>query len=110
MLSFADNLRRAIDSLPKEVREAADPAVKGFVEGMELTERDFIACLARRGVKRLEPLGQKFDPNFHEALFEVPDPSATPGTVVQVVEAGYQIGERVLRPAKVGVARAAPSA
>jgi molecular chaperone GrpE len=108
MLSFADNLSRAISSVPEEARASAAPAVKSFIEGMELTERDFLACLSRRGVKKLEPLGQRFDPNFHEALFEVPDASVPAGTVVQVVEAGYQIGDRVLRPAKVGVARGGP--
>lgn len=110
MLGFADNLRRALASVPAETREAADPAIKGFVEGIEVTERDFLARLARHGVKKLEPQGQKFDPNMHEALFEVPNPEVPTGTVVQVVEDGYAIGERCLRPAKVGVARGGPRA
>lgn len=110
MLGFADNLRRAIESVPAEVREASDPAVKSFVEGIELTERDFLSRIARFGVKRLEPLGKKFDPNMHEALFEQPDESVPAGTVVQVVEQGFSIGERVLRPAKVGVSRGGPKA
>jgi len=105
MLSFADNLRRALDSLPAETRDHSSGALKSFIEGIELTERDFLSRLARHGVKKIEPLGQKFDPNLHEALFEIPDANAAPGTVAQVVEVGYQIGERVLRPAKVGVAR-----
>jgi len=108
MLTFADNLRRAIDSVPPEIRKGADGPLKTMIEGIELTERDFLARLARHGVKKLEPLGQKFDPNLHEALFEVPDSSVPNGTIVQVVEAGYAIGERVLRPAKVGVARGGP--
>lgn len=108
MLPFADNLRRAIDSIPPAVRTGADGPLKTMIEGIELTERDFLSRLARHGVKKLEPTGQKFDPNLHEALFEVPDESVPAGTVVQVVEAGYAIGERVLRPAKVGVARGAP--
>jgi molecular chaperone GrpE len=70
-----------------------------------LTERDFLSRLSRHGVRKLEPKGQKFDPNFHEALFEVPDESLPAGTVAQVVEDGFAIGERVLRPAKVGVAK-----
>jgi molecular chaperone GrpE len=110
MLGFADNLRRAIAAVPAAAREAADPALSGFVEGIEVTERDFQSRLARHGVKKLEPQGQKFDPNMHEALFEVPDPSVPTGTVVQVVEDGYAIGERCLRPAKVGVARGGPKA
>jgi molecular chaperone GrpE len=109
MLTFADNLRRALENLPAEAREAA-PALKSFVEGIELTERDFLSRLARHGVKKIEPHGQKFDPNLHEALFEAPDPSVPNGTVSQVVEAGFTIGDRVLRPAKVGVARGGPKA
>ena len=110
MLGFADNLRRAIEAVPAEAREAADPAVKSFVEGIELTERDFLARLARFGVKPMEPLGKKFDPNHHEVLFEIPDESVPTGTVRQVVEPGYTIGERVLRAAKVGVSRGGPKA
>ena len=108
MLVFADNLRRAIDAVPAEAR-AGEGAMQAFVEGIEVTERDFLSRLARHGVKKLEPKGRKFDPNMHEALFEVPDPSVPTGTVVQVVEDGYSIGERCLRPAKVGVvARGGP--
>jgi molecular chaperone GrpE len=108
MLTFGDNLRRALDSVPAEEREMSSLALKSFVEGIELTERDFLSRLARHGVKKIEPQGQKFDPNMHEALFEVPDPSAIAGTVLQVVESGYAIGDRCLRPAKVGVARGGP--
>ena len=110
MLTFADNLHRAIDSVPAEIRNGAAGPLKTMIEGIDLTERDFVSRLARHGVKKIEPLGQKFDPNLHEALFEVPDASVANGTVVQVVEAGYMIGERVLRPAKVGVARGGPRA
>jgi molecular chaperone GrpE len=109
MIAFADNLRRAIESVPAEAREA-EANLKTLVEGLELTERDFISRLARHGVKKLEPQGQKFDPNLHEALFEIPDPSVPNGTVMQVVESGYSIGERCLRPAKGGVARGGPKA
>ena len=75
-----------------------------------MTERDFLSRLARHGVKKLEPQGARFDPNRHEALFEVPDESVPNGTVVQVIEDGYAIGDRVLRPAKVGVSRGGPKA
>jgi len=108
MLTFADNLRRAVESVSAEEKEAASTALKSFVEGIDLTERDFLSRLARFGVKKLEPQGEKFDPNMHEALFEVSDPSVATGTVVQVVEAGFSIGDRCLRPAKVGVARGGP--
>ncbi len=108
MLTFADNLARALHKGPLEALESADAALKSFVEGIELTERDFLSRLSRHGVRKLEPKGQKFDPNFHEALFEAHDESLAPGTVAQVIEDGFAIGERVLRPAKVGVARGGP--
>ncbi len=108
MLTFADNLRRAVDSVGEEARAEASTALKAFIEGIEVTERDFQSRLARHGIRKLEPKGQKFDPNMHEALFEVPDPSVPAGTVAQVVEDGYSIGDRCLRPAKVGVARGGP--
>ena len=108
MLTFADNLRRAIDSVPADARARVEASVKSFIEGIEVTERDFLSRLARHGVRKLEPQGQKFDPNMHEALFEMPDESVPNGTVTQVVETGYAIGDRVLRPAKVGVSRGGP--
>lgn len=108
MLTFADNLQRAIETVPPPLREGADPTLKSFVEGIELTERDFLSRLGRFGVKRMEPLGKRFDPNQHEALFEIPDANVASGTIMQIVEPGYMIGERVLRPAKVGVSRGGP--
>ena len=110
MLTFADNLQRAIAAVPAEARDDAEGPLKAFVEGIELTERDFLSRLTKYGVRKIEPKGQKFDPNLHEALFEMPDPSVPSGTVVQVMEAGYSIGDRCLRPAKVGVARGGPKA
>ena len=108
MLTLADNLRRGLETLTPETRTAADPAIQSFIEGIELTERAFLSSLNRQGVKKIDPQGQRFDPNMHEALFEAPDPSVPNGTVVQVVETGYSIGERCLRPAKVGVSRGGP--
>ena len=108
MLTFADNLHRALTNVPESVRDSADGMLQTFIQGVELTERDFHARLARHGVRKIEPEGQKFDPNQHEALFEVPDESVPHGTVKQVVEHGFTIGERVLRPAKVGVTRGGP--
>ena len=110
MLSFVDNLRRAADSVPAEARAALDPSVVSLIEGLEVMERDFLARLSRFGVKKIEALGARFDPNQHEALFEIPDDVKPTGTVAQVVEQGYLIGERVLRPAKVGVTRGGPKA
>jgi molecular chaperone GrpE len=110
MLTFADNLRRAAESVPAGAREQEGTALKTLIEGIELTERDFLSRLGKYGIKKLEPLGVKFDPNLHEALFEVPDETVPNGTVAQVMEDGYTIGERVLRPAKVGVSRGGPKA
>jgi molecular chaperone GrpE len=108
MLTVADNLRRAAESAPPGAPEQEGAAMKTLIEGIELTERDFLSRLGKYGIKKLEPLGGKFDPNLHEALFEVPDEKAPNGTVVQVMEDGYTIGDRVLRPAKVGVSRGGP--
>jgi molecular chaperone GrpE len=107
-LNVADNLARALASLPEEVRIGADGAVKTFLDGVELTERDLAATLARHGVKKLEPMGEKFDPNFHQAMFEIPDETQPNGTIAQVVQSGWRIGDRVLRPAMVGVTKGGP--
>src|ERR1700758_3200568 len=105
ILDIADNLQRALDAVPAEARAAADPGLKALIEGVELTERSLLNALEKNGVKKFDPTGQKFDPNFQQAMYEVPDPSVPAGTVVQVVQAGFMIGERVLRPALVGVAK-----
>jgi molecular chaperone GrpE len=105
VLDIADNLQRALDALPAEAREAADPGLKALIEGVELTERSLLNTLEKNGVKKFDPSGEKFDPNFHQAMYEVPDPSVPAGTVVQVMQSGFMIGERVLRPALVGVSK-----
>ena len=110
MLNVADNVRRALESVPADARESAEGAFKALIEGIDLTERDLLKSLERHGVKRLDPQGQKFDPNLHQAMFEVPNPDVPNGTVLQVVQSGYVIGERVLRPALVGVAKGGPRA
>jgi molecular chaperone GrpE len=108
MLSVSDNLRRAIETLPEEARAAADATITALIEGVEMTERGMLSTLERHGVRKIDAEGQKFDPNFHQAMFEVPNPNVPNNTVVQVVQAGYAIGERVLRPAMVGVAKGGP--
>src|SRR6201996_4553655 len=105
VLDIADNLQRALDAVPATTRESADPILKALIEGVELTERSLLNALEKNGVKKFDPSGEKFHPNFQQAMYEVPDPSVPPGTVVQVVQAGYTIGERVLRPALVGIAK-----
>ncbi|MEM7068835.1 MAG: nucleotide exchange factor GrpE [Pseudomonadota bacterium] len=106
MLGVADNLRRAIDHVAEEDKEHA--GLKSLVEGVDLTERELLNALEKNGVKRISPEGEKFDPNFHQAMFEIPNTEVPNNTVVQVVQVGYVIGERVLRPAMVGVSKGGP--
>ncbi len=110
MLSATDSLSRALQMLPAEARETAEGPAKALIEGIELTEREMQRLLGTHGVTPIEAEGQKFDPHRHQAMFEVPDPSRPEGTVVQVVQTGYAIGDRVLRPAMVGVAKGGPAA
>ena len=107
MLTVVDNLRRAVASVPAGTVPESGP-LKTLVEGVELTEKDFLSRLTRFNIKPIDPEGKKFDPNMQEALFEIPDETVPHGTVLQVVETGYAIGDRVLRPAKVGVSRGGP--
>ena len=108
MLNVVDNLSRALESLPAEARANADGVLKGLIDGVELTARDLNAALGRHGVKKLEPEGEKFDPNFHQAIFEMPDETLPSGTVTRVVQSGWTIGDRVLRPAMVGISKGGP--
>ena len=105
ILGVADNMHRAQQALDDELRAKADDTMKALLDGVELTERELINVLEKHGVKKIEPLNQKFDPNRHQAMFEVEDASVPSGTVVQVMQAGYLIGERVLRPALVAVSK-----
>jgi len=108
VLAVADNMHRALEAIGPELREQGDAKVKVLIEGVELTERELLKSLEKNGVRKFSPQGEKFDPNVHQAVYEVPDADVPPGHVAQVVQAGYMIGERVLRPAMVGVAKAAP--
>jgi molecular chaperone GrpE len=105
MLTATDSLSRALMVLPAEARDSSDATTRSLIEGIEMTEREMQRLLAKHGVKPIEAEGQKFDPHKHQAMFEVPDPSRPEGTVVQVVQAGFAIGDRVLRPAMVGIAK-----
>lgn len=107
VLGVADNLRRATESIDADVRKA-DPAVDKVMAGVELTEREMLATFERYGIKPVAALGEKFDHNRHEALFEVEDRARPAGTVVQVLETGYTLHDRLLRPAKVGLAKGGP--
>ncbi|MBI0177158.1 nucleotide exchange factor GrpE [Bartonella apis] len=107
MLQVSDNLNRALQAIPDGAREK-DAGLNALAEGVEMTERAMMAALERNGVKKIEPEGQKFDPNFHQAMFEIPNTDVPSNTVQQVVQAGYVIGDRVLRPAMVGVSKGGP--
>jgi molecular chaperone GrpE len=107
ILAVADNMDRALQALDAELRE--NPAAKALLDGVELTERELLKVLEKHGVKKFEPVkGERFDPNLHQAMYEVPDPSQPAGTVAQVIQPGYMIGERMLRPALVAVAKGGP--
>jgi molecular chaperone GrpE len=110
ILAVADNMERAMKALDDEIRQKSDAGVNALLDGLELTERELIKVMEKHGVKKLEPQGQKFDPNLHQAMVELPDASVPAGTVVQVMQPGYTIGDRVLRPALVGIAKGGPKA
>ena len=108
VLAVADNMHRALEAIGPELREQGDAKVKVLIEGVEMTERELLKSLEKNGVRKFSPQGEKFDPNLHQAMYEVPATDVPPGHVAQVVQAGYMIGDRMLRPALVGVAKAAP--
>jgi molecular chaperone GrpE len=103
MLTVVDNLGRGLGAVPLEERALAEGAFRDLIDGVELTERDLLKTLQRHGVKVIDPKGEKFDPNRHQALFEAPDPETPKGHVSVVTQIGFTIGDRVLRPALVGV-------
>jgi molecular chaperone GrpE len=114
VLAVADNMHRALEAIGPEARMQADGTLKTLIEGIELTERELLKVLSKNGVKKFSPEGEKFDPNLHEAMYEMPTADLPAGHVAQVMQAGYMLGERVLRPAMVGVskgpAKTAPAA
>ena len=110
ILSVGDNLARALATVDEATRTDGNEATRNLIEGIEVTERGLHNVLSRHGISRIEPDGERFDPNFHQAIYEVDNPAVAAGTVVQVLQAGYLIGERVLRPAMVAVAKGGPKA
>lgn len=107
MLAVADNLGRALNTVAPEAREV-DPVLAALVDGVEMTARGMVSAFERAGIRPVPAEGQRFDHNVHEAMFEVEDPSRPAGTVLQVLEPGYMLGDRLLRPARVGVSRGGP--
>lgn len=110
ILGVADNMQRALQALDTDLRQKADATTKALLDGVELTERELLKVMEKHGIRKIEPLGERFDPNFHQAMYEVPDASVPASTVVQVVQPGYLIGDRMLRPALVAVAKGGPKA
>ena len=104
MVGIADDLTRALDSLSEEDK-AQEGALKTLVEGVEITRRNLSTAFSRQNISRIDPEGEKFDHNLHEAMFEVESAEKEPGTVVQVIQHGYKLHDRLLRPARVGVAK-----
>ncbi len=105
MVTVGDNLTRALNACEASDREGLSENMVNLLEGIGATERDLIAALQRNNVKPLNPMGEKFDANFHEAMYEVPDTGQENGTIIEVIEIGFIIGERLLRAAKVGIAK-----
>lgn len=109
MLSVSDNLRRALDAMPEDEKASANDVVKAVLEGVEMTEKSLITAFERHGITPIQPeIGTKFNANQHEAMFEVPGTGQPGGAIIQIVETGYMIGERLLRAAKVGIAKSEP--
>ncbi|PXF47895.1 Protein GrpE [Gracilariopsis chorda] len=108
LLSVADNLGLALKSVPEDALNAGDaqPHLKGLYTGLGATESELLKVFAQHGIERFGAVGDKFDPNKYQAMFEVPSPDHEPGTVIDVTKLGYTIGDRILRPAEVGVSRA----
>jgi molecular chaperone GrpE len=106
LLAVADSLSRALAAVPEEEREIIDDVMKKFLDGIEMTERELLNVFQRNNIRKIEAVGQKFDPNYHQAMFEIPTSEKPPGTVMQEVQTGYAVGERCLRPSLVGVAKA----
>jgi len=105
MLVVGDNLRRTLAAVPAERLDSGDEVLKALSEGVQVTEREMERLLERNGITRIAAKGERFDPHRHQAMFEVPDPSVPAGTVTEVVQEGFQIGDRVLRAALVGISK-----
>ena len=104
LIDVSDNLRRALEAVPSDLLDT-EPRLKNLVDGIAGTERAMLRAFEKHGIQKIEPLDEPFDPNFHEVMFEAPAPGKTAGTIMQVVEAGYTLNGRILRPARVGVVK-----
>ncbi len=107
LLNVSDNLRRALEAVPEESKQGNEE-LNNLLVGVEATERELLKIFEKKGIQKIHPLGEKFDPNFHEVMFEAPSEEHPAGTIFQVMEAGYVINDRLLRPARVGVSKGSP--
>ncbi len=105
LLDFADNFRRALDAIPTDLKETADEPLKSVLSGLDAMEREMLSTLEKNHIRKLEPIGEIFNPNFHEVMFETPETDKPAGTIIQLIEPGYILHDRLLRPARVGVAK-----
>lgn len=104
LINVLENLHRAEENIPQD-QLAENPVLKSIYDGVEMTKRELLAIFERQGIRRISPEGEAYDHNFHQAMVQIPDTDKTPGTVVQVLQAGYVIKDRLLRPALVGIAK-----
>ncbi len=108
IISVSDNMDRALEAVSQEAREAADEVTRNLLEGIEMVRRELLSTFEKHDIRRIEPVGEKFDPNLHQAMFEIPNTEVASGTILQVMQPGYVISDRVLRPAMVGVSKGGP--
>lgn len=104
MLDFSDNFRRALGAIPEDLK-GLDERIKAVIEGIEAMEKEVLRAFEKHGIRKIEPLGELFNPNFHEVMFEAPGTGKPAGTITQLIEPGYMLHDRLLRPARVGVAK-----
>lgn len=105
LLDFSDNVRRAIDSIPDDLKNEGDERIKNMIAGLEAMEQQMLRTFDKHGIKKITPIDLPFDPNFHEVMFEAPGTGKPAGTIIQIIEPGYVLHDRLLRPARVGVAK-----
>lgn len=103
LLEVADTFQRALQAIPADLRQ--DERINNIIQGIEATERSLLSCFEKNGIKKIEPMDMPFDPNFHEVMFEAPIPGKPSGLIIQIIEPGYVLNDRLLRPARVGVAK-----
>ena len=104
LVSSVDNLKRALDSIPEDKSNLSEP-IKNLILGLEIVEKEIVTTLEKNNIKQISPLGEKFDYNFHQAMFEIPTNDCDPGLVVEVSQNGYLLYDRLVRPAMVGISK-----